>query len=166
MKKVDSKKGGTVKQGSTLFLRLAIWLIGLFVLSLCLFALPPLLVDKKTGLFVPVVYGLYIAAIPFFYALYQTLSLLDYIDDNKAFSRLSIMSLKNIKYCAVIIAVMFSASLPYIHYIAATDADGPGPMVPTLIIALASTVIATFAAVLQKLVQTAVEMKEEHDLTV
>ena len=41
---------------------------------------------------------MYVAAIPFFVALYQAFKLLSYIDKNQAFSELSVKALKKIKY--------------------------------------------------------------------
>lgn len=154
-----------MKQGSTLFLRLAIWLIGLFILSLCIFVLPRGITEDSTGLYAPIIVGMYIAAIPFFSALYQAIGLLTNIDNNKAFSRLSVKGLRTIKFCAIAITTLFVAGLPYIYYAADKD-DAPGVLMAALVISFASTVIVTFSAVLQKLVQTAVEIKEEHDLTV
>ena len=154
-----------MKQVSTVFLRMVIWTIGLFVIALCIFALPSAIFDDNTGLYAPIAIGMYIAAIPFFYALYQTLGLLDNIDGNEAFSRRSIRNLKNIRSCAIAIALVFTIGSPYVKYVVDRD-DGPGILLAAFIIIFASMAIATFAAVLQKLVQSAVEMKEEHDLTV
>jgi hypothetical protein len=109
--------------------------------------------------------GLYVPAIPFFVALYQTLKLLDYIDRNKAFSQLSVRALNSIKYCAIIISAMFAAGMPYVYYVADQD-DAPGVVAIGLVIVFASLVIAVFATVLQKLFKNAMAIKAENDLTV
>jgi len=155
-----------MKRGSTIFLRAAVAIIGLIVVALCVFAIPPAMRDPKTGNFFPVLVGLYVTAVPFFIALYQTLKLLNYIDRNQAFSDVSVKALKYIKYCAVTISILFALSIPYIHFVADTENDGPGVLVPVLIIIFASGVIGTAAGVLQKLVQNAVDIKSENDLTV
>ncbi len=154
-----------MKHGSTLFLKLVISLIGLTVLGLCLFLLWVLISSENTGDFIPVLLGMYIAAIPFFFALYQTLKLLVYIDKSKAFSDLSVKALKNIKYCAITISVLYAASMPYLIYVAEID-DAPGVTALGLVFIFASIVIATFTAVLQKLLQDALDIKAENDLTV
>jgi MFS family permease len=158
-------KGTLMKSGSTLFLRGVVCLIGLLVLALCVFALPAGIASDKVGYYRPILLGLYVPAIPFFYALYQTLKLLNYIDENKAFSDASISVLKRIKYCALTIAGLFAAGMPYIYYAANRD-DAPGVLAIALVIAGASVAIAVFAAVLQKLLQNAMDIKAENDLTV
>ena len=154
-----------MKQVSTLFLKAVVVIIGLLVLAVCIFVLPAGITSDKTGYYAPILIGLYIPAIPFFFALYQTMKLLGNIDTNKAFSELSVRILKNIKYCAIIISALFTAGMPYIYYAAERD-DAPGVILIGLIIIGASTVIATFAAVLQRLLQDALEIKSENDLTV
>jgi len=109
--------------------------------------------------------GVYIAAITYFFALYQALKLLSYIDKNKAFSELSVKALKNIKYCANTISIMFAALTPFLYPIAEAD-DAPGLVGFPIIIIFASVVIAVFAAVLQRLLKEAIDIKSENDLTV
>ncbi len=84
----------------TLFLKAALFFIGIPVLALCIFALP---VMVKWGLesnseWSWVLYGIVIlmygSAVPFYFALFQAFKLLQYIDGNKAFSELSVMALK------------------------------------------------------------------------
>ena len=140
-------------------------LIGLFVLGLCIFVLPAGLTSDNTGNYRPILLSLYVPAIPFFIALYQTLRLLDYIDLGNAFSDSSVRALRHIKHCAVIISALFTAGMPYIYYAADVD-DAPGVIVLGLVIIFASIVIAVFAAVLQKLLQNAISIKSENDLTV
>src|SRR4051812_5843574 len=122
-----------MKLGSTIFLRGVVIVIGAIVLGLCAFALPAGITSDATGMYRPILAGLYIPAIPFFYALYQTLALLNYIDKNKAFSNLSVDALKRIKLCAVVIAGMFAAGMPYIYFVADKD-DAPGVVMVGLVI--------------------------------
>jgi hypothetical protein len=154
-----------MKKSSTLFLKLIISLIGILVLVLCIFVLPRIIGPIELGGYDPILIGLYITAIPFFIALYQTLKLLNYIDQDKAFSVLSVKALSNIKYCAFAISAMYAGGMPYIFYVADKD-DAPGVVALGLIIILASVVISVFAAVLQKLLQNAIDIKAENDLTV
>lgn len=154
-----------MERGSTIFLRTAVYVIGLVILAICIFALPAGISSDEVGYYRPILAGLYVPAIPFFIALYQSLKLLGYIDKNKAFSELSVAALKNIKYCAVVISGMFAVGMPYIYRAAEQD-DAPGVIVLGLGIAFASFVIATFAGVLQRLLQNAISIKSENDLTV
>lgn len=152
-----------MKQVSTLFLRGVIVFIGLIVLAMCVFILPAGV--RAEEMYRPILIGLYVAAVPFYAALFQTMKLLRYIDTNKAFSDLSILALKRIKYCALAIWALFVAGLPLL-YDRANKEDAPGVFALGLIIAFASFVIATFAEVLQKLLQNAIAIKTENDLTV
>jgi MFS family permease len=158
-------KGIEMKRGSTLVLRAAILVMGLIVLGLCVFALPAGINTDNTGYYRPILFGLYIPAIPFFFALHQALKLLEYIDKNKAFSNLSVSALGNIKYCGLAISGLFALGMPYIFYAADRD-DAPGVAAIGFIIIGASFVIATAAAVFQRLLQNAVDIKSENDLTV
>lgn len=154
-----------MKRGSTFFLRSVIWLLGLIVLAICIFVLPAGITQDDTSYYRPLLLGLYVPAIPFFAALYQTLRLLDCIDKNKAFSQTSVATLKYIRYYAIAIAALFTAGTPYIYYVAEKD-DAPGVMAIGLVIIFASIVFAVFAAVLQKLLSDALAIKSENDLTV
>jgi hypothetical protein len=109
--------------------------------------------------------GLYVTAIPFFFALYQGLLLLGYIDANTAFSPLSVKALQNIKYCAFSISGIFAAGMPYIFYVGDRD-DAPGVVALGLVISASACVIGVFAAVLERLLQNAIDIKSENDLTV
>lgn len=153
-----------MKHGSTIFLKGVIFLIGVGVLALCLFVLPIGIRTDVVG-YRQILLGLYVPAIPFFIALYQALKLLGYIDKNTAFSDLSVQALKNIKYCAVIISGLFVVGMPYIFQVADKD-DAPGIVLIGCTIIAASIVIAVFAAVLQKLLQSGIDIKSENDLTV
>ncbi|WP_045521407.1 DUF2975 domain-containing protein [Neobacillus niacini] len=158
-----------MKQGSTLFLRMAVFLIGTPVLSLGIFGLPwlannPVNPDYAHILY-PIVIGLYVSVIPFFVALYQAFKLLSYIDKNQAFSELSVNALKNIKFCAMTISGLFVVILPFVYLVAELD-DAPGLIIIGMVPIFASMVIAVFAAVLQRLLQEAIDIKSENELTV
>jgi hypothetical protein len=154
-----------MKFGSTIFLRVVIGLIGLVVLGLCVFILPMGIATDQTGEYRNILLGLYIPAVPFFYALYQGFKFLHFIDTSQAFSVPSIDALKRTKYCAMIISALFTVGMPYIFYVADKD-DAPGVAAIGFVIIFASAVIATAAAVFQSLLQHAVDIKSEHDLTV
>ncbi|GKU77271.1 DUF2975 domain-containing protein [Paenibacillus sp. L3-i20] len=158
-----------MERGTTLFLKATVILIGIPILALCIFGLP--LLAKEAPEQFPAYWlylaiaATYLAAIPYFVALYQAFKLLTYIDKNNAFSELSVSALKNIKYCASVISILFVAVMPFLYLIAEID-DAPGVIVLGLIIIFASMVIAVFAAVLQKLLKNAIDIKSENDLTV
>ncbi|SDC90170.1 Protein of unknown function [Paenibacillus sp. UNCCL117] len=160
-----------MKRGTTLFLKIAVILMGIPVLALCIFVVPGIgnfaaeLYPDFTSIKYLVWLDLYATAIPFYLALYQAFKLLSYVDKNKAFSELSVRALKNIKNCAVAIGCLYVAGLPLFYLMAEKD-DAPGIILIGMVLIFASLVIAVFAAVLQKLLQEAIDIKSENDLTV
>lgn len=160
---------------STLFLKIAVIFIGLPVLALCIFLLPQIAGEaieqvQKGADFLPyVVFGMlfimYVSAIPFYFALYQTFKLLGFIDKNQAFSELSVIALKKIRNCALIISGLYVLALPLVYILAEWD-DAPGLILVGMVFVGAPMVIAVFAAVLQKLLEQAINIKSENDLTV
>lgn len=160
-----------MRRGSTLFLKAVIFFIGIVVLALCIFALPSMWKGgseefpmASLALFF-IMIGIYASTVPFFFALWQALKLLSYIDQNTAFSDLSVKSLRNIKRCAIAIAVLYIGIVPLLLPIAQAD-DAPGLVVIGAVIACAPIVVAVFAAVLQRLLQNAIDIKSENELTV
>lgn len=160
-----------MKKGSTIFLRVVIYILGLAVLAFCIFGLPP--ITKGTALEFPpiaplreaILFGLWMTAIPFFFALYQSLKLLSYIDKNIAFSTLSVLALKRIKYSALTMTGLYMLGMPVAMLVAEWD-DAPGLIPIAFLAACTPMVIAVFAAVLEKLVQSAIDLKAENELTV
>lgn len=155
----------------TLFLKLSVALMGLPVLAICIFLVPELgnIAAKLLPEFDLVYYLVSIvfdaSAIPFYFALYQAFKLLRYIDKNNAFSQLSVNALRNIKFCAITISCMHVLLLPLFYLFAEKD-DAPGVIFVGLVVPFASIVIAVFAAVLQKLLKNAIDIKSENDLTI
>ncbi len=145
-------------------MKVVIYLMGLAVLGLCVI-LAGVSISGNAGMYLPVVIVALIAAVPFFFALYQGLKLLRYIDRNTAFSDTSVQAIKNIKYSAFAISTLYAVGMPYIIYVADKD-DAPGAVLIGLVCIFAPLVIAVFAAVLQKLLQNAIDIKSENDLTV
>lgn len=153
------------KQGSTIFLRLAIFILGIIIIALYALLTNRVIVHPVGHLLYPVVIAVYATGIPFFIALHQALKLLIYIDENKAFSKLSVNALKNIKYCAIAISILYIAIMPFLYLIADRE-DAPGIIIIGAVFVFAPSVIATFAALLQKLLQKAIDIKSDNDLTI
>ncbi|HDR7354922.1 DUF2975 domain-containing protein [Bacillus wiedmannii] len=160
-----------MKQGSTLFLKTAIILIGIPVFALCIFLIPNI-GNYAAELYPDIAYikylvliNLYATAIPFYFALYQAFKLVSYIDKGNAFSKLSVRALKKIKQCAITISVLYVIGMPLFYLVAERD-DAPGIIIIGMILIFASMVIAVFAAVLQRLLKDAIDIKSENDLTV
>ena len=154
-----------MKRSSTLFLRFIILLIGAGVLSLCIFVLPEGVRTTHWNGYRPILLGMYITAIPFFVGLYQGIKLLGYVDKNKAFSNDSIKALGIIKYCGIIIGVLYGLGMPYIFNVAQQD-DAPGVVLIGLVFTFAPITMAIIATVLQRVLSNAIALKSENDLIV
>lgn len=160
-----------MKKRSTYFLRFILSIVGIGVLAFCVFALPAMwsgasaefpAVSYSVSL---IVIGLYLTAIPFYATLWQTFKLLNYIDKNSAFSEISVNALRKIKnYCAVISA-LYVGGVPLLFPIADVD-DAPGLLLIGMVIACAPIAVTVFASILQKLLENAIDIKSENDLTV
>ena len=155
---------------STLFLKGVVVLIGIAALALCLLRLPGIASRDAAAhpetayLQYPFLVCAYLLFTLFFIALYQSFQLLNDMDRNRAFSASSVKALRVIKYCAIMISILFAAGILFV--ILCLEGDRAGIFTLGFLCTFASSVIATFAAVLQKLLQDAVELKSENDLTV
>ncbi|CAM3827740.1 DUF2975 domain-containing protein [Mesobacillus thioparans] len=155
----------------TLFLKVVVFLLAIPILAACIFLLPWLLRNASqsdwelVNFLYPVIGVMYAAVVPYFLALYQAFLLLGYIDKNTAFSQSSVKALRNIKFCAIAISVLYLASMPFFYLIGEKD-DAPSVIIIGMVLTFAPVVIAAFAAVLEKLLTHAIEIKSENDLTV
>ncbi len=154
-----------MKQSSTIILRGAVLAISLVIIALCVWVLPMGLRSETVSGYRPIILGMYVTVIPFFIAVYHVWKLLAVIGRNNAFSQHSVKALDVIKYCAMTISILYAAGMPYVFIVAERD-DAPGVILIGLIITAASAVVATFAAVLQKLLTSAITIKSENELTV
>lgn len=163
-----------MKKGSTLFLKAVTTMISIPILALSIFVLPKIaviaIVKMQTGSELAyIVLGLllimYLSSIPFYFALYQAIQLLRYIDQSQAFSMLSVIALKKIKNCALMISGLYVIALPLIFVVAQWD-DAPGLVAIGMVILGASLVVVVFAAVLQRLLEEAIQIKSENDLMI
>ncbi|MEN9327693.1 MAG: hypothetical protein RI947_501 [Candidatus Parcubacteria bacterium] len=158
-----------MKRGSTTFLKLVILLIGIGVLAGMIWF--PQTEGRAAGLdFIsiykdPLIIYIYIGSIPFFVGLYQASKLLSFIDAHKAFSQGAVNTLKIMKFASLSLIGFIALALFYIRFFAHGD-DPAGPTMLGIIVSFAAVVIATAAAVFERLLQNAVDMKSENDLTV
>ncbi|MEP7167287.1 MAG: DUF2975 domain-containing protein [Candidatus Woesebacteria bacterium] len=158
-----------MKRGSTIFLKTVLCLIAVGTLAGMLWF--PQTEGRAANLDLisiyadPIIIYMYIASIPFFVGLYQAFKLLNFIDANKAFSQGAVNTLRNMKLASLVLIGFIVLGLFYIRFFAHGD-DPAGPTMLGFIVSFAVAVIATAAAVFEKLFQNAVDMKSENDLTV
>jgi hypothetical protein len=112
-----------------------------------------------------ILYG-YASSIAFFVALYKAFKLLGYIGQNKVFSPNSVGTLKSIKYCAIVLSVLIVTAGLYIRIFHNKEDDPAGFLAICIITTFVSIVVATAAAIFEKILQNAIDMKSENDLTI
>jgi hypothetical protein len=160
-----------MKRGSIIFLQAVIMALGIGVLALMLFE--PHVEGRNAHATVfeiyfkdPFLVYAYTASIAFFAALYQAFKLLGYIGQNKVFSINSVRALRTIKYCAMsLVGFLIGAEAYFFIFVRGKD-DIAGGVVIGLFLILVASIMATAAAVFEKLLQKAVDIKSENDLTV
>jgi len=161
----------SIKRSSTVFLQAVIVLVGLGALALMLWE--PHLEGRNahSTLFEiyfkdPFLAYAYLASVAFFVALFQAFTLLKYIGRDQVFSLNAVKALRTIKYCAMALVAMIGAAVAYIFLAVRGKDDIAGGVAVGVVMIFVSVVIATAAAVFERLLQTAVAMKSENDLTV
>jgi len=153
-----------MKHGSTFFLKAVICLLALLAAGICTIMIG-VISAGNAGIYLPILFGMLVTSLPFFFALYQGILLLRSIDTNTAFSEQSVTAITYIKYCAGGISVVYALLMPYIVYVAEKD-DAPGAAVLGLVFMVSTLITAVFAAVLEKLLKNALDIKSENDPTV
>ncbi|MDX2033871.1 MAG: DUF2975 domain-containing protein [Blastocatellia bacterium] len=160
-----------MKRSSTIFLQIVIVLIGIGALALMLVEphfegrnahATPFEVYFKD----PFLAYAYTASIAFFVALYQAFKLLGYIRANEVFSPRAVKALRTIKYCALSLVAFIVGAEAFFFVVQRGKEDIAGGVMIGLVMIFVSVVVATAAAVFERLLQSAVEIKSENDLTV
>jgi len=160
-----------MKRSSTIFLQSVVVLIGVAALALMLWE--PHLEGRNAHASVTQIYFhdpflayAYIASIAFFVALYQAFKLLGYVGRNDVFSQSAVKALRTIKYCAMSLVGCIAGAEAYFWIVQRNKEDIAGGVMMGLLLIFVSTVVATAAAVSEKTLQSAVDLKSENDLTV
>ena len=155
-----------MKKSLTIFLQVVIVLIGIGALALLLWE--PQIEGRNVHATLfqiyfndPFLAYAYTASISFFVALYQAFKLLGYIGRNEVFLQRSVKALRTIKYCAVSLVGFIVPAEAYLFIVRPGD-DIAGGVFMGVLIAFISIVVATAAAVFEKTLQSAVDVKSEN----
>ncbi len=154
---------------SSIFLQVVIVLIGIGALALMLWEPHIEGRNAHATLFEiyfkdPFLAYAYIASIPFFVALYQAVKVLGYARQNKVFSQAAVKALRTIKYCAI--SIIGFVAVGEIFIVLGNSDDRAGGVFMGILITFSSVVIAAAAAMFERILQNAVDIKSENDLTV
>jgi Protein of unknown function (DUF2975) len=161
-----------MKRSSTIFLQIVIVLIGVAALALLLWEPQVEGVNKNRTNFEiyfqdPFLALVYAGSIPFFMALYQAIRALGYVGRNQVFSPKVVKALRTIKYCALAIIGFVVLEELFILLSGNRDLENPGaPIFMGLLIVFPSIVVASTAGMFERILQNAVDLKSETDLTV
>ena len=160
-----------MKRSSTIFLQSVIVALGVGTLALMLWE--PHLEGRNAHATLfeiyfkdPFLAYTYTASLAFFIALYQAFKLLGHIGRNEVFSQASVDTLRTIKHCAMALVAFVVGAEGYIFIAQRGKDDIAGGVAIGLVMILVSVVAATAASVFEKLLQSAVDIKSENDLTV
>ena len=159
-----------MKRSSTIFLQIVIVLIGIGAVALLLWE--PQIEGRNAHATLFEIYFkdpflalVYVGSIAFFVALYQAFKVLGYAGQNKIFSPAAVKALRTIKYCALAIIGFVVVEEIFIMLNHGSD-DAAGGVFMGVLITFASIVFATAAAMFERILQNAVDIKSENDLTV
>lgn len=153
----------------TLFLKIVLILMSVPVFFICVVLLPRIAFNNHgyypVNFLYPALIILALSSLPYFYALKETYKLLQLIDENEAFSARAVKALMLINRCALSIGGLYGLLMP-LAYLLADYTDAPGLVFIGLVILFACLVVAVFAATLKMLLENAIAIKDENDLTV
>ena len=165
---MNNVKAPFTKRSSTIFLQVVIVVLGIGALALLLWEPHIEGRNVRTTFFEiyfndPFLALVYIGSIPFFVGLYQAFKVLGYAGQNKVFRAEAVKALRTIKYCALAIIGFVVVEEIFIMLNHGSD-DPAGGVFMGILIIFGSIVIATAAAVFEKTLQSAVDIKFENDL--
>jgi hypothetical protein len=158
-----------MKRSSIIFLQAVVVLIGIGGLAFLL-GMPQLEGRNKNATQFevyfkdPLLAYAYVASIPFFVALYQAFKVLGYAGQNHVFSPAAVKAFRTIKHCARAL-IGFVVLGVFLTLLGESD-DRPPIIVMGALATFVSIVISTSAAMFERILQNAVELKSENDLTV
>lgn len=159
-----------MKKASIIFLQAVVVLIGIVALAILIRF--PLTEGRAANLdlfsiyFDPLIIYAYIASVAFFIALYKAFILLGFIGQNKVFDIKSVKALTSIKHCAIALSIMIVLAGVYVRIFHSKDDDPAGFIALCILTTFISVVLATAAAIFEKILQKAVDLKSENDLTI
>jgi len=159
-----------MKRSSTIILQLVVVLIGIGALAFMLWEPTIEGRNARATLFQvyfndPFLVWAYTASIAFFIGLYQAFTLLGYIRQNKVFSQPAVKTLRTIRYCGSVLVGLIVAAEAYL-FIARPGDDIAGGVFMGLLMIFVFGVITIAATMFERLLQNAVDIQSENDLTV
>lgn len=159
-----------MKKVSIVFLQAVVVLIGILALGFLVFM--PLKEGRAKNLDLISVYAdpfilfAYATSLAFFFALFKAFQLLGLIGQNRVFSIESVNALKAIKYCIIVLGASIALTGIYVKIFNHKDDDPAGFLAMCIFAIFSCLVVGTAAAIFEKILSNAVNMKSENDLTI
>ena len=158
-----------MKRSSIVFLQVVIVLIGIGALAFLLWE-PRVEGRNANATFFQIYFKdpflayAYVGSIAFFVALYKAFKVLGYVASNKIFSQAAVNALRTIRNCAI--AMIGFVAVGEIFILLHESDDRAGGVFMGVLITFGSVIMATAAAIFARILQRAVDIKSENDLTV
>lgn len=111
----------------------------------------------------PALYGIYTTMIPFYFALFQAIRLLNIIGMNKGFSESALNALAKIKIAAYAIILLYISGSIVLGVLKLLH---PSLFIIVFILVMASLCVAVFSDILYELIDQANRLQSENDLTI
>lgn len=159
-----------MKRISIIFLQTVVLLIG--IVALVVMIQLPLTEGRAKNLDLfniyadPFILFVYASSTAFFVALYNAFKLLGCIGQNKIFSTKSTGTLKRIKFCAIILSGLIVTAGLYIRISHKNEDDPGGFLAICIVTTFVCIVVATVSGIFEKILQNAIDMKSENELTI
>jgi hypothetical protein len=154
----------SLKRSTTIFLQIVIVLVGVGALAFMLWE--PHLEGRNAHATLfeiyfkdPFLAYAYVASIAFFVALFQAFTLFGSIGRGQLFSLDSVRAVRTIKYCSIALVTLIAAAVAYLFIAVRGRDDIAGGVAIGLLMILVFAVVAAAAAVSQRRLQTAVDVK-------
>lgn len=160
-----------MKKSSIVFLQVVVVLIGIGAAALLLWEPHVEGVNANATTLAQIYFDdpflmlVYVGSIAFFIGLYKAFKVLGYAGKNKIFTQDAVNALRAIRNSAIIIIGFVVVEEIFIMLNHGND-DAAGGVFMGVIITFGSVVVAVAAAMFARILQKAVDMKSEHDLTV
>lgn len=155
-----------------LFLKLTFIVAGLITILVAVFLFPGMATEivfmapDQEFLSVLFLVLMYPTAAAFLFALFQALRLMGYIDRGQVFSPSSVKALRLMKIAGTIMTILLYIGFMPACFLTAEYEDAPGLVIMAFLFSSIPLVVATFVAILQRLLQEAVAIKDENEFTV
>lgn len=157
-----------MKRGSILFLRTVVVFVALGVLAFLIWQ-PQVEganqgADLATIYLDPFVLYIYLGSLPFFFALHQVFQLLGSVGQFQGVSPEAVTAVRRVKHSAWVVLAFLVGGVAYI--VLGVDDDGAGAVAMGILTSFVCIVTAAAAATFERVLQRAVDLQLENDLTV